>query len=235
MTITERVTSTATWAGAAAGIAVMSYAASVATTWVRYGRAAAPATGERDALLDRFMPTYEVVVRHQAQVAAPPDITLAAAKDHDLFGSAVTRGVVRTRELLLRVRPDDHLQPRTLLALMKSLGWGVLADVPGREVVFGSITQPWKGDVTFEAVPPADFAAFAKPGYVKIAWNVRVEPTAGGSILRLETRVATTDQVSRERFRRYWAFVAPGSVLIRRVSLGPIKREAERRARRVAR
>ena len=235
MTTTARVTSTAKWAGAAVGIAVMSYAATVATTWVRYGRAAAPAIGARDALLDRFMPTYEVVVRHQAHVAAPPDITLAAAKDHDLFASAVTRGVVRTRELVLRVRPDDRARPRTLLALMQSLGWGVLADVPGCEVVFGAVTQPWKGDVIFDAVPPADFAAFAKPGYVKIVWNLRVEPTAGGSVLRLETRVATTDPVSRERFRRYWAFVSPGSILIRRVSFGPIKREAERHARREVR
>jgi hypothetical protein len=235
MTTTERVTSTAKWAGAAVGIALMSYAATVATTWVRYGRAAAPATGKRDALLDRFMPTCEVVVRHQAHVAAPPDITLAAAKDHDLFASAVTRGVVRTRELVLSVRPDDRARPRRLLALMQSLGWGVLADVPGREVVFGAVTQPWKGDVTFDAVPPADFAAFAKPGYVKIVWNLRVDPAAGGSILRLETRVATTDPVSRERFRRYWAFVSPGSILIRRVSFGPIKREAERRAHLVAR
>jgi hypothetical protein len=235
MTTTERVTSTAKWAGAAVGIAVVSYAATVATTWVRYGRAAAPAAGGRDALLDRFMPTYEVIVSHQVHVAAPPDITLGAAKDHDLFGSVVTRGVVRTRELVMRVRPDDRVRPRTLLALMKSLGWGVLADVPGREVVFGAITQPWKGDVTFDAVPPADFAAFAKPGYVKIVWNLRVEPTAGGSILGLETRVATTDPISREKFRRYWAFVAPGSVLIRLVSFGPMKREAERRARLVAR
>jgi hypothetical protein len=231
MTTTERIASTTKWAGAAVGIAVVSYAATVATTWVRYGRAAARAAGERDALLDRFMPTYEVVVRHQAHVAAPPDITLAAAKDHDLFASGIVRGIVRTREVVFRVRPNDRVRPRTLLALMQSFGWGVLADVPGREVVFGSITRPWEGNVTFDAVPPADFAAFAEPGFVKIVWNLRVEPAAGGSILHVETRVATTDPVAREKFRRYWAFVSPGSVLIRRVSFGPIKREAERRAR----
>jgi len=221
--------------GAAVGVAVLSYAAFVATTWLRYGQIAAAPAEDHDPLLARFMPTYEVIVSHQAYVAAPPDITLAAAKDHDLFASAVTRAVVRTRELVLRVRPDDRVRPRTLLALMKSLGWGVLADVPGREVVFGSITQPWKGDVTFDAVPSADFAAFAKPGYVKIVWNLRVEATASGSILHMEARVATTDPISRDKFRRYWAFVSPGSALIRRVALGPIKREAQRRTRRIVR
>jgi hypothetical protein len=235
MTPNERVASTAKWVGAAAGFAAVSYAASVATTWLRYGRGAAPVAGERESLLDRFMPLYEVVICHQTHIAAPPDITLAAAKDHDLFASAVVRGVVRTRELALRVRRDDRVRPRTLLALMQSFGWGVLADVPGREVVFGSVTRPWEGDVTFDAVPPAEFAAFAEPGYVKIAWNLRAEPAPPGSILHVETRVATTDPASREKFRRYWAFVSPGSVLIRRVSFWPIKREAERRARQVAR
>jgi hypothetical protein len=220
--------------GAAVGVAVFSYAAFVATTWLHYGQIASAAADDHDPLLDWFMPTYEVVIHHQAHVAAPPDITLQTAKDHDLFASGIVRGIVKTRELVLRVRPDDRVRPRTLIALIQSFGWGVLADDPGREVVFGSITRPWEGNVTFDAVPPADFAAFAEPGYVKIVWNLRVEPAAHGSILHVETRVATTDPASREKFRRYWAFVSPGSILIRRVSFGPIRREAERRARRVA-
>jgi hypothetical protein len=231
MTTNERVASPAKWVGAAIGVTAAWYASSVATTWLHCGQVAAPAAGERDTLLDRFIPVYEVVIRHQVHVAAPPDITLAAAKDHDLFASAIVCAIIRTREVVLRVEPEKRERSRTLLALMQSLGWGVLADVPGREIVFGSITRPWEGNVTFDALPPADFAAFAEPGYVKIVWNLRVEPTAHGSILHVETRVATTDPVSREKFRRYWAFVSPGSILIRRVSFGPIKREAERRAR----
>ena len=220
---------------AAVGVAVLSYAAFVATTWLHNGQIAAVAADDHDPLLAQFMSSYEVAIRHQAHVAAPPDITLAAAGDHDLFASAIVRAIIRTREVVLHVESEKRVRPRTLLTLMQSLGWGVLADVPGREVIFGSITKPWEGNVTFNAVPPADFAAFAEPGYVKIVWNLRVEPAVHGSILHMETRVATTDPVAREKFRRYWAFVSPGSVLIRRVSFGPIKREAERRARRVAR
>jgi len=36
---------------------------------------------------------------------------------------------------------------------------------------------------------------------------------------------------TRARFRRYWAFASPGLALIRRLSLRPLKRDAERRAR----
>ena len=46
-----------------------------------------------------------------------------------------------------------------------------------------------------------------------------------------QTRVATTDPTSRAKFRRYWACLSPGIILIRWISLGPLKAEAERRAR----
>jgi hypothetical protein len=51
------------------------------------------------------------------------------------------------------------------------------------------------------------------------------------SLFRTETRVTTTDAAARAKFRRYWACFSPGIVLIRWLSLWPLKREAERRAR----
>ena len=50
-------------------------------------------------------------------------------------------------------------------------------------------------------------------------------------MFRTETRAVATDQRARARFRKYWAFASPGIVLIRWLSLRPVKREAERRAR----
>ena len=54
---------------------------------------------------------------------------------------------------------------------------------------------------------------------------------AAESIFRTETRVMTTDPAARAKFRRYWSFPSPGIILIRWVSLRPLKAEAERRAR----
>lgn len=45
-----------------------------------------------------------------------------------------------------------------------------------------------------------------------------------------QTRVMTTDPTARTKFRWYWARFSPGIVLIRRIMLGPMKTEAERRA-----
>jgi hypothetical protein len=111
------------------------------------------------------------------------------------------------------------------------VGWGVLVETPGREIVLGAVTQPWIADVVFRSLPPGEFAAFREPGFVKIVVTFRAEPAgAAGSIFHTETRVATTDPAARSRFRRYWSFLSPGILVIRWVSLGMVRAEAERKA-----
>lgn len=216
---------------AGVGVAATAYGVYVGLTWLRYGDAAPPRPEEQDPLLDRFMPVYDVVERHHVRIAAPADITLAAASEVDLQGAPVVRALIKAREVILGATPDDRARPRGLLAEMQSLGWGVLAHVPQREVVVGAVTRPWEANVTFRALPPDQFARFREPGYVKIAWTLRAEPVgATESIFRTETRAVATDASARAKFRCYWAFLSPGIILIRWAMLGPVKREAERRA-----
>jgi hypothetical protein len=217
------------------GLAAATYAAYVGITWYRYGDAARPRPEEQDALLDRFMPAYDVVERHHIRIAAPAPVTLAAAREMDLLGSGLVRTIIKARETILGATRDDRARPRGLVAEMQSLGWGVLADVPGREVVVGAVTRPWEANVTFRALPPDHFAAFSDPGYVKIAWTLRAEPmSATESVFWTETRAIATDHTARAKFRRYWSFLSPGIIVIRWAMLGPLKSEAERRARQCA-
>lgn len=216
----------------AAGVALagMSYGAYVARTWLRYGRrnAAIPP----DPLLDQFLPSPEVRECHEIGVAAPASTTYEAARALVLDQSPVIRAIFRGRELLMgATRRSGPSQPQPFLEQMPALGWGLLADVPERKLVFGAVTQPWRADVVFRSLPPEMFANFAEPGYTKIVWTVEVEPVGpDATIFRTETRVATTDPEARARFRRYWAFLSPGILLIRREILRLVKRKAERRA-----
>jgi hypothetical protein len=96
--------------------------------------------------------------------------------------------------------------------------------------VVGAVTKPWEANVTFRSLAPDEFAAFAEPGCVKIAWTLRADPIGEHeSIVRTETRALATSLSARTRFRRYWAFLSPGTILIRWMSLAPLKAEAERR------
>ena len=224
------------WIGGAAGVAAGAYAAYVGLTWLRYGHPAQPRGAEEDLLLDSFLPRYDVVERHHVRVHAPAATTLDAARHVDLFNVPLVRAIFKGRELLLGSRPDERPQPRGLLAQVRAIGWEVLAEIPDREIVIGAVTKPWEPDVTFRGVAPGSFAAFAEPDYVKIAWTLRADPVGPSmSIFRSETRALATDPAARARFRVYWSFLSPGITIIRRMSLGPVRRDAERRARETSR
>lgn len=199
---------------------------------LRYGRPAPANAEDADPLLDHVMPVYVVAERHHIHVAAPADATFAAACEQYLMALPVVRAILKGREILLGGEPDTVARPRGLLALTKSIGWGVLAEVPSREVVMGAVIQPWYSNVVFRPLPPEESMAFHEPDYVKIVWTLRADATGPhGSVFRTETRVMTTDAAARARFRRYWARFSPGILLIRWLSLGPTRRDAERRAK----
>lgn len=220
--------------GAAAGVAAATYGALAAIAWLRYGHAERPSADDGDALLDRFMPTYDIAERHHVSVAAPAATTFASAANVDLNGPLLSRAIFKARELFMGAAPDTTVRPRAFLELAQSIGWRVLAEHPGREIVAGAVTQPWLANVVFTPLAPDAFPSFDEPGYVKIAWTLRADPAGPDrSIFRTETRAMATDPVSRAKFRRYWSFVSPGIVLIRWLMLGPVKSAAERQARRL--
>lgn len=215
-------------AGGAGALALLGFGY-LARNWYNYGKVST--AGTADPLLDRFMPKYEVREYHEVRVAAPVDIAFEAARAMDINRSPIVRGIFRARQLALR--GEEAVAPsRPLLDETLALGWAVLAEEPGREIVMGAVTQPWLANVRFEGLSPNEFAAFDRPAYVKIAFTLAASPVdAGSSIVRSETRVATTDAYARERFRRYWTLVSPGVRVIRLESMRLVRADAERRAR----
>lgn len=215
-----------------AGLAALTYAGVAATTWARYGRPASPAMSGGPLRLDAYLPAYEAGERHRVLVEAPAEVTMSAARALDFGRLPVAQALFRTREWILGRAEEAPARPGGLLEGTLAMGWGVLADEPGRALVVGAVCRPWHTDPGFRAVPPERFAAFAEPDLVKIVWAVGVEAAGPGAcVCHTETRVATTDAAARRRFRRYWAAFAPGIRLIRREMLRQVKAEAERAAR----
>jgi len=220
---------------ATAAIAAAGYGALVVLNRVRYGAVKGSALDAKDSLLDRFIPEPEVLEHYKITIKAPADVVIASAKQLELLKSPVIRAIFRARELALGGTPDTRPHPTTLMEQMQSIGWVVLSERAGREIVFGSVTQPWQAEPVFRSIPPEQFKEFAEPGYVKIAWTLRADPVdERQSVFHTETRVCTTDAPARERFRNYWSFVAPGVELIRLAMLRPLKRAAENRVRTAA-
>ena len=181
-------------------------------------------------LLDRFIPHPDVRERFEISIRAPADLVMEVASTFDMQSLPVVRAIFRMREKLMRGGNAAPRQPQGILEETQSLGWGRLAEQPGRFVVCGAKCQPWLANVTFSAIKPDDFAAYAEPDQVKIAWTLEAEP-AGPSLTRFaqETRAVATDEHARTAFRRYWRWARFGIVAIRLLMLPALRREAERR------
>lgn len=224
------------WMGISAGITLAAYGAYTGFIWLRYGSARPSSRDEVDAILDQFMPSYDVAIRNDIQVDAPAAITQRAATGLDIQRLTVAGALFTARARLLGGTRDTQNQEEAeterlsaLLPWMESLGWIVLATVPDREVIVGTITRPWEANPTPRVVPAAQFAAFHEPGYVKIATAWGTMPVrADACQFTVRTRVTATDAAARRRFRRYWALFSPGSLLIRVVASRLIKGKAER-------
>jgi len=118
---------------------------------------------------------------------------------------------------------------------MRLLDWGlrgftVLAQRPGSELVIGGPGQPWRlaGGVSARVGSLAEFRAFDRPGFAKLALSFRLERAPGGTRVITETRVDTTDPLAHRRFGAYWQVIRIGSGAVRRNWLRAIKRRAER-------
>jgi hypothetical protein len=182
--------------------------------------------------IDHFIPNADIRERHEILVHAPADIVSDVARNLDIESLPLVHAIFWLRGKLMRARPVSESGPRGLVGRTRALGWGVLVDEPGRAYISGAVTQPWKADVVFRAVPAAEFAAFAEPNLVKIAWTLETEPL-GPALTRFasETRVVATDVEARARFLRYWRLAGMGIVLIRWLVAPAVRREAERRFR----
>ncbi len=217
--------------GTGAGVALAGYALYAGHAFLRYGRILIPPEGgSTDPIMDRFMPIYDVVERHHIEVAAPAEVTLAAAKEQELTQVPLVRAVFKARELVMGSDPGEEPMPAGLLDMTLSIGWRILHESSGREVVLGAVTEPWEANVIFRGLPPEQFAAFWSPGHVKIIWSLRADPLGPNrSVFHTETRAVATDRTARTRFRRYWSLASPGIWLIRWLSLRPLQVAAERR------
>jgi hypothetical protein len=215
--------------GAGAGAVALLGLGYMGVTWYRYGKV--KRHGPRDPLLDRFVPKYEVREIHETEVDAPAEVTYRVAHEIDLHRSTIVRAIFTGRELLMGAERTKQHHPTGFVAEVLSLGWQVLVEEPGHELVLGAVTQPWKAEVVFRGLPPEEFAEFSEPGHAKIVWCFAAEPLGPNrSRFRTETRVVTTDPDSRSRFRRYWSVVSPGVLLIRYETLKLVRQEAERLA-----
>lgn len=180
--------------------------------------------------IDRFIAAPDVRERFEIVVEAPADLVMQVAADFDMQSILPVRAIFRLREMFLGAASSGPRKPQGMLAETRALGWGVLCEQPGRWIVCGARCQPWLADVKFTPIAPEQFAAYAEPDQVKIAWTLEAQPL-GPATTRFaqETRAVATDASARAKFRRYWRWARFGIVAIRLLLSPAVRRTAQRR------
>ncbi|QQS33619.1 MAG: hypothetical protein IPM50_03275 [Acidobacteriota bacterium] len=179
--------------------------------------------------LDRFIPQFDVRERFERELHAPADVVMRTAKEFDLQSIGLIRLIIKVRKFILRGSPDPPRRPVGLFEESLEMGWGLLDEVPDREIVCGAHCQPWTGDVVFTPIPPEGFFSFDRPDQVKIAWTLEAEPLSSDRTLFIhEVRAVATDESARQKFRKYWRWARFGITAIRLLLLPAIKKKAEK-------
>ncbi len=175
--------------------------------------------------LDDLMPDYQQRTRNCRAVVGAPEAAVAAARRLEVRDVRGLRLLLGARALPGVARGRSPIAAGGLVDLALRYGFGILADEPG-ELVVGLIGQPWKpvGGEVVRFDGPARFTAFNRPGFVKVAADVRAEPTGPGCVVCTETRVAATDAGAARRFARYWTVIRPFGGVVRRSLLAAVAR-----------
>ena len=218
----------------AAGIALVVVAVALPAPTLR--------AGPQQTRLDDVIPAWQFGERHGIRIRADPALVEQAAR-------AVTAREIRLFRLLTWIRnprlPGSAQRAHILappvdqpiLDVALGSGFMMLAEEPGREIVFGTLVVVPKEVRELpaeerqrlrQAFTPAAFRALSKPGYAKAAMNFRLYDEGGGwTRVVTETRIFATDDHAHRRFAAYWRTIYPGSALIRRMWLRAIRARAE--------
>ena len=181
-------------------------------------------------MLDKLLPLARLVEVDRVELGAPPARVWQLIRHENLARSPLVRALFAIRAIPERLhgkREEARLCLDDLASSPGRPGFQILGEDPPREIVVGAIGKVWHLEIPFVHVVGAEgFAAFREPGFVKVAWAIRLEPLGeDGSRLELEVRVDATDDDSFRHFRRYFRLIGPGSHFIRKTLLAWLARE----------
>jgi hypothetical protein len=205
--------------------------AALGSTVLWYAASDALPASVSTALLESFMPAYDVQEVHSTFVDAPPARAYAAILAVTPGETALARPLFWVRTLPGRVAGGSAIDAGVWnRPLLQVPGPAVLSQIPDKEIIVGLIGEFWtlRGGRRVAVQGPEHFKAFNDPGFAVSTLSFHITPEGSGSRVTTITRVRTTDPGSRRAFRRYWRIIGTGSAVLRRTWLRAVKARAER-------
>lgn len=191
------------------------------------------------ALIDRYLPNYDVRERHHLRVHASPEVTYAAVQTADLARSRVVALLLAMRTIPTTIAqgmsgarsPNRKAHTPVTLAGLAKRSFRILEDSAPDELVIGLEGQFWRASGGVCTPDPDTFLrSMPSEGTARAVWNFRVLATTPDyREVWTVTRVLCASPEVRRRFLPYWWLIRPGSRAIRRAMLRAIRDHAEHR------
>ncbi len=184
---------------------------------------------DKKRLLQNYLPQPRLVEMNRIFVKAKPEKAWAIVRHFELSSVFWIRWLFGIRMALSKLKGGNVQNENGGLNIdeftREGSGFMILQEIPGEDVVVGSIGQFWHFYIPFAQVTPKQFRNFNKHGWGKLAWAISLKPFKGGSTISIELRVTATDPESWKKFRRYYAIIGVGSQLIRNAMMAKLKSE----------
>lgn len=170
-----------------------------------------------------LIPTPQFSEFHARVIPAAPEVVWAALHDLGQADLPIARLLMGARSIA-SAKPRQHGE-----TFWEALPIPLVREVPASYALAAGIGRPWSPSGASLTRGIDDLATFHDPGWAKVAMDFRLVRTSDGTLLATETRVVTTDPVSRAKFRAYWTVIRPFSGVIRKEILRSVDRATRRR------
>ena len=183
------------------------------------------------SVLDSLVPAPRLLENDEIELELPLTEAWRVVRHADLARSGIVRALFAIREIPGRLKGHREGAPTLgldeLVSTPSRPGFQALLEDPPRAVAVGAIGKVWMPDIPFVHVDDAAaFLGFDEPGYVKVAWALKLwARDAHHTMLAVEVRVDTTDEESYRKFRRYFRIIGPASRFIRHSLLTGLARD----------
>lgn len=162
-------------------------------------------------LIDKYLSAYDFNEFHSIKVNAPETGIYRKMLHCNINHSLLIRFLFRLRGMPKHLYTIEHLT---------NMGFIKLDEEPGKEIVYGIVTNSPVFKSCQSNLSPASFVQNTNTSIIKAAINFHVQHESNlMHEISTETRIWCGNSQIRSRFKLYWFFVKPFSQLIRKSML----------------